>query len=51
MKNKIRYGNSEKCENCKFSFTKENTLFCAKTINQIQPNNNGCEKFVKRNIV
>jgi hypothetical protein len=41
---KIRYGNREKCENCKYMFTKDNVLFCAKTINFTRLENY-CEKF------
>lgn len=49
MKNKIKYGNSEKCENCRFSFIKENVMFCAKTINFTQ-SDNSCEKFKMKKI-
>ena len=45
---KIRYGYSENCEHCKWSFTKDKILICAATIKMIQPKYR-CEKFkIKR---
>lgn len=45
---KIFERQKEFCKDCKFSFTKEKQLFCAKTINVTQPDNN-CEQFELKN--
>lgn len=45
---KIFKKNTNFCKDCQFSFLKDGMLFCAKTINVTQPDNN-CELFEIKN--